>query len=257
MFALAFITGTLLAAKEARRLGHDPGIIIDLAAYAVVSSLIGARLLYVLLDLKEFQGNFWKVFLLTEGGLSLHGGILGTLLMGIWFSRRYKVPFWDFADIVTPSVPLGTAIARIGCFLNGCCYGVATQVPWAIQTRLALGHRHPTQIYELLLDLLLFFYLLKRRSDIKYPGQLFIRYVVGYSIVRFIVEYWREVPYATSSLSVAQVASIGVIIGAFIFSVFLRRSGRVRDRAEDRARAEDTGSECAGDVAGGEPGQES
>ncbi|HHY38823.1 MAG TPA: prolipoprotein diacylglyceryl transferase [Clostridia bacterium] len=228
MFALAFIVGTWLAAKEARRRGYDPGIVVDLAAYSVVSSLIGARLLYVLLDPSEFAGNPWRVLFITEGGLSLHGGVLGVMLMGIWFSRRYKVPFWGFADILAPSVPLGTAITRIGCFLNGCCYGVLTRVPWASFTRLASGPRHPTQIYEMLLDLVLFIYLWRKRDRIAFPGALFLDYVVGYSVIRFIVEYWRDVPHITPFLSVAQGASLVVIAGAYLMGKFLKRkAGRI------------------------------
>lgn len=223
MFALAFIVGTWVAAKEAQRRGYNPGIVVDLAAYSVVSSLIGARLLYVLLDPSEFMENPWRVLFITEGGLSLHGGVLGVMLMGIWFSRRYKVPFWGFADIVAPSVPLGTAITRIGCFLNGCCYGVLTRVPWASFTRLASGPRHPTQLYEMLLDLVLFVYLWRERDRIAFPGALFLDYVVGYSIIRFVVEYWRDVPHITPYLSVAQGASLGIIALAYLLGKFLKR----------------------------------
>jgi len=210
--ALAFICGTLVSMALARRKGLNAEAILQAAVYIVMAAIAGSRLLYVLLNPGPYLDNPWSVLNLPDGGLSLHGGVLGGLLTGYVVSVRLRVAFWPHADVVAPAVALGTGIARVGCFLNGCCYGVLSSVPWATLTRYAPGLRHPSQIYEMLLDFGLFGYLIWRLGRPTYDGQVFLHYVIGYAIVRFVAEFWRDSGSYLAGMSLAQVASIAIAL---------------------------------------------
>ncbi len=198
MIALAFIVGAILGERESRRRGFSPGLVYDLLSYLLIAAIIGSRLYYVL-----FSDPYWfithplEIFAIWKGGLSLHGGMAGGLLAGIWFCKRKGLPVWRFTDILTPSIILGQAIGRIGCTLNGCSYGRPTTLPGGViftnlNSLAPLGiPLHPTQIYELVLDLILFAGLWIARKRITFDGQLFLTYVMGYGVIRFFIEFFR------------------------------------------------------------------
>lgn len=231
MIALAFIMGTFLSLREARRKGFKPELIYDLVFYVMIASIIGSRLYFVVFsDLSYFVHHPMEIFALWKGGLSLHGGLIGGLIAGIWFCKRKGIPFWGFADTVTPSIILGQAIGRIGCTLNGCSYGRPAGLPWAIiftnPDALAPLNKplHPTQIYEFSLDLLLFGVLWFLRKKIKFDGQLFIYYVFGYAAIRFFIENFRGDQLKIMGLfPVAQVMSVTILIIAVVAYYLLKR----------------------------------
>ncbi|MDQ7795000.1 MAG: prolipoprotein diacylglyceryl transferase [bacterium] len=208
MLALGILAGVYVAGREARRRGIDPAIIVDFAIYGILAGLLVSRLLYVGTHLSEYLADPIRMLYIHEGGLSLHGGVIGGALVGIVYARRVRLPFWQLTDIAAPALPLATGITRIGCFLNGCCYGVPTSLPWGVYTRYAFGLRHPTQIYEAVLTGLLFWLLWRFRHRARWDGQVFLLYVAIYSAIRFGVEAFREVAMLTPWLSVAQAASL-------------------------------------------------
>lgn len=227
MFALAFLLGTVLAMKEAQRRGLDPNLILDFAMYTAVAAIVGARLLFVLLEWPYYAENPISILWIREGGLSLHGGLLGGVLVGLWFTSRHRIPKGVLADIAAPSVAIGTMVARFGCFFEGCCYGTLTQGWWGTLTRYAPGLRHPAQLYEAALDFLLFLFLWSWRKRVRVPGQLFLLYLGLYSVIRFVVEFFREVPHLFSWLTVAQLASLFIAAVAFVWYDWLgARAGR-------------------------------
>jgi phosphatidylglycerol:prolipoprotein diacylglycerol transferase len=165
MMAAAFIAGICIARKESVRKGLSREYMLDFASYAVISGIAGARLYYVVLHSGYFWGQPLDIVKLWQGGLAFHGGILGGFLAGIWFTKKRKIPFWKFADALAPGIILAQAIGRVGCFLNGCCYGRETAVPWAVTFRhpessaLLNVPLHPTQLYEMAGNLGIFFFL--------------------------------------------------------------------------------------------------
>lgn len=198
MIALAFIIGTIVGEREARRKGFAPGLVYDLLSFLLIAAIIGARLYYVL-----FSEPYWfithpfEIIAVWKGGLSLHGGVLGGLITGILFCRKRGLQGWKFADVLAPSVILSQAIGRVGCTLNGCSYGRPTTLPWGVvftdpNSLAPLGiPLHPTQIYEILLSLILFTGLWVERKRITFDGQLFLTYVMGYGVIRFFLEFFR------------------------------------------------------------------
>ncbi|NLS45544.1 MAG: prolipoprotein diacylglyceryl transferase [Firmicutes bacterium] len=214
--AIAFIVCTLLGMKEATRKDIDPGKIVDLALYLCVSGIIGARLFFILLDIPTYFNNPVQIFNIRDGGLTYHGGFIVALLVGIAFAHRSKINAWVMADIIAPLIALGYSIVRVGCLLNGCCYGLPANIPWALPCRAGdLTLRHPTQIYASVLSLVIFIVLYAKRDHKKFPGYLMFLYVGLYSVSRFIVEIFRDSPRLIGPFSVAQLASALFIFGAF------------------------------------------
>ena len=177
MVAIAFLFGILIAKLEAVRKKINPDLLYDFSFYLLVGSIIGARVYYIFFfDLKSFLENPLVIFKIWQGGLSIHGGIFAGIMTGLVFSRIRKISFWVLADLIAPSIILGQAVGRIGCFLNGCCGGI---------------NGYPTQIYELILDFSGFLLLWNLRKKVKFEGGLFLLYLMMYSVIRIIVSQFR------------------------------------------------------------------
>ena len=199
MMALAFLAGLWTATRRARLANVSGEVITDVTVWLLFGSIIGARIVYVTTYWKqEFADQpLSEIFMIQHGGLVYYGGLIGATLAGLIYLSWKKLPIWKIADILAPSVALGSVFGRIGCLMNGCCYGRACDLPWAIRfptdNALSLPTQpvHPTQIYDALLNLILYLALawLFRRK--KFDGQIFALYLIGYAICRFIVEFFR------------------------------------------------------------------
>jgi phosphatidylglycerol:prolipoprotein diacylglycerol transferase len=197
MMALAFIAGLWTATRRARLVNVSGDIIADVTLWLMLGSIAGARFVYVTTYWKqEFAGGpFSEVFMIQHGGLVYYGGLIGAAISGIGYLAWKKLPVWKITDILAPSIALGSVFGRIGCLLNGCCYGRACDLPWAIH--FPADHEthgaavHPTEIYDALLNLILYIFLawLFRRK--KFDGQIFATYLIIYAIFRSIAEYFR------------------------------------------------------------------
>jgi len=215
MVAIAFLFGIFLAAQEAARKGIKPDLIYDFSFYLLVGSMIGARLYYIIFfGIKDFLAEPLSIFKVWQGGLSIHGGILGGILAGLVFSKVHKVSFWVLADVVSPSLILGQAIGRIGCFLNGCCFGAPIR-PFCGMVS------HPTQIYELVLDFFGFLVLWNLRKKIRQGGGLFLSYAMAYSFIRIVVSRFRadNLYLFNTGLTLADLTSLIMFIIAMILFV--------------------------------------
>ena len=164
MLAVAFLVGTWLALREARRLGLDEDRLVNVILVTLVAGILGARMLYVLEHLPEFRREWGSALALWQGGLTLYGGVVAGTFAGLVTARRLGLPVWVVADALTPSVAIGTLFGRIGCFLNGCCYGRPTDLPWGVVfphdsfASLEFGNQpvHPSQLYNAIAGLALF-----------------------------------------------------------------------------------------------------
>jgi phosphatidylglycerol:prolipoprotein diacylglycerol transferase len=236
LVAGGFVMGIFLASRLAAREGLEPERIVDLSFYVLVASLLGARLLYVVIEHKYFLAHPLEAFKIWKGGLVFYGGLMGAMAAGVVYIRKHDLPLWKVGDVIAPSLAIGQAIGRWGCFFAGCCYGVKTDVPWAItftdEKSLAPLNipLHPTQIYLSLNALLIFailIWLLKRKS---FDGQVLWTYGVLYSIGRFIIEYFRgdDRGYAVDDLfSTSQFIGLFFLALSVFMWIFLRqRSAR-------------------------------
>lgn len=226
---LGLVVGTALTILEGRRRRRGFGFaeLLDLCFYTALAGLIGARLLYVIVEWPAFRGDPVRAFAFAEGGLSVYGAFLGGAA-GAWLiARRFGRSAWTYADLLAPGAALGVAIGRVGCLLRGCCYGRLTDQTWGLATPLADGLRYPAQAIEAVVDLVIFAILMAPAFRGRAPagarggapggapagrprGLRFLAFVGLYAIGRFAVEFYRDSEMLTGWLSVSQAASLGV-----------------------------------------------
>jgi len=220
MLAIAFLAGILGMKRMIRQKGLDVSFdtVIDLAVWVLIGAIVGARLAYIITDFRYFLSFPGEIFKINSGGLAFHGGLIGGFGAGYWFTRVRRIPTWQLADLAAPLIALGYALVRVGCLLNGCCYGKPSALPWALR---CAAHdsllRHPTQLYSLIGSLILAFILLRLRNHKQFRGFLFLLYVGLYSILRFGVEFFREGPMIFPWLSFAQ--GVCLLLGLFAFTL--------------------------------------
>ena len=232
---VGFFLSTWLACLEAKRRGYDPNIILDAAMPLLLVSILLCRVLYFLVYPSQWRG-FGEFLQIWNGGLSFHGAIVGALGTLAYFSWSRKIPFGTLCDTISPGMFLGYGVGRIGCFMNGCCYGHPSQLPWAT-TFLDENNRsiltvpsHPAQLYSTILSIALFAVMWRVRTKPqfnRFPGQLAMLLLAFYAVERFIIEIFRSgatAPLAFDWLTKAQLASvIGLVVLAALYGVLSRR----------------------------------
>ena len=233
MMACAFLAGLWTATRRARLVNVSGDVIADVTLWLMFGSIIGARFVYVTTYWKqEFADQpFREVFMIQHGGLVYYGGLIGASVAGIIYLAWKKLPVWKIADILAPSIALGSVFGRIGCLLNGCCYGRTCDLPWAIH--FPADHEthglavHPTQIYDALLNLLLYVFLAWWFRRKKFDGQILALYFIGYAISRTIVEFFRG-DYPADHIHAglftsAQLVSVPILVTGIILALLLSR----------------------------------
>lgn len=222
--AFAFLLGTIIALKESKKRGLDEEIVIDLLLFVVPAALIGARIHYVLFSWDIYKNNPIAILNFRSGGLAIHGGVIAGVLVGYIFCRVRKINFWEMADIVAPSIILGQAIGRWGNYTNKEAHGGPTDLPWGIMID---GERvHPTFLYESIWNFIVFLFLLwYSRKKSKVDGEVFLLYIMLYSLARLFIEALRTDSLMWGHFRVAQLISITAIAIAAI--IFLKRRKQV------------------------------
>ena len=234
MMACAFLAGLWTATRRARLANVHGDVIADVTMWLMAGSIIGARFVYVTTYWKqEFADQpFSEVFMIQHGGLVYYGGLIGAMISAFGYLYWKKLPVWKIADILAPSIALGSVFGRIGCLLNGCCYGRACDLPWAIH--FPADHEthgagvHPTEIYDALLNLILYVFLawLFRRK--KFDGQIFATYLIIYAVFRSIAEYFRgdyPTDHVHAGLTSAQLVSVPIfVVGLALAAILSRRN---------------------------------
>ncbi len=222
MLALAFLICTLVARAEALRRGLKVDVVYDVALAAAVGGILGARFFYVAYYWELYAANPLRALAFWEGGLVFYGGLFGgaTAVLAVIYLKNY--PLDELAHLVGLVLPLGIAITRIGCFLNGCCYGKTTQLPWGVVFP-GLGDitRHPTQLYELLYTLLIFIFLWLFKDKLK-RGYSLAYFLVFYSLCRFFNEFLRVNPPFLWGLTGSQVVSLIIFFVSLTFLTYNR-----------------------------------
>jgi phosphatidylglycerol---prolipoprotein diacylglyceryl transferase len=218
--ALGFLAAVWFSKRNARFYDVKSDDIFDLFFVILITGIVGARLLYVLINFENFRSSPLDVFKLWNGGLVFFGGFLSAVAGSVAALKIKKLPFLKTADILAPGVALGHGIGRMGCFFAGCCYGRQCDLPFGIQfthpDSLAPLHvyLHPTQIYMAAANLALFFILIWLQQHKRFQGMVFLSYIFLYSVFRFIIEFFRgdfRGDFIFSFLSISQ--GIGIVAG--------------------------------------------
>jgi len=262
LIATAFLVAMTLAGRAAEREGQDRDRVMDLTFWILIAAMVGSRLLFILVNWDEYAKAPAKIFAFWEGGLVFYGGFIGAVLVSVWYMRKHEMPFFPVADALIPSVAIGHAIGRLGCFAAGCCWGGACDphLPWAAkfppeslayQSQVANGiiqlgaaHTiaiHPTQLYESLGELVIFCALLFWRGRKRFHGELLALYLVLYAPLRAMVETLRGDeergrvfnfvgPWAKGAwwnLSTSELISVGIFATGVALFVLLGRRREV------------------------------
>lgn len=228
--------GYIIANREAVKRGLPKDMLADLLLYAIPIAIISARLYYVIFKWEYYSQNPGQIFAIWEGGLAIHGALIGSIITGYIFTKKRGISFWKLADIAAPSILLGQAIGRWGNFMNQEAHGgpvdveflQSLQLPQFIIDQMYINgqYYHPTFLYESLWSLAgvaILLYL--RRANLR-RGQLFLTYVIWYSIGRFFIEGMRtDSLYVVGDLRAAQVVSLVSIIGAVILIFYRNKKG--------------------------------
>lgn len=220
---VAFAVGIIWSIREADAEGINQDYLYEVILIGLVLALLGSRLTYVFLNWDFYRGGpWWKIFAFREGGLTFYGGLLAALLGGYFYCAYRKISILRLLDFVAPFIALGYAITRIGCFLNGCCYGQVTTLPWGLVFPAVDSFpRHPTQLYASALTLLIFFLLRYLRKYKTFDGFIFAFFLIFYGIYRFIVEFFRVSLPTVWLLTPAQVtALLFILAGAGMLYAF-------------------------------------
>jgi phosphatidylglycerol:prolipoprotein diacylglycerol transferase len=235
---VGFVTAVALAAVKIRK--SNTGIsfenIVDLFFYTVLSAFIGSRLLFVLINFDVYRQHPAQIFKIWEGGLVFYGGLALAVVVAFWYMKWHQLPVWKLADLISPLIALGLSFGRIGCFFVGCCYGKETFLPWAVVfhnpdslARLNVP-LHPTQLYDAVNGLAIFFFLIWMEKRKTFDGQIFWLFLFLYATTRFFIEIFRGDPRGFlfgDLLSTSQ--AIGILL--VIFSVFMLFYMKKRYRA--------------------------
>lgn len=241
LVAAGFLLGLSLAIRQAKKEGISSNKIVDLGFYMLIAAIIGSRVLFVIINSAYYFKNPIAIFRIWEGGLMFYGGVLLAVPTAIWYMRKNELGIWSTADLFAPSISIGHAVGRLGCFAAGCCYGKPAEgLPWAVtfinseslaRTGIPL---HPTQLYESAGEFINFLILITLRRYQSFKGQLFWTYILLYSILRFTVEFFRgdEVRgFMYGGLSISQGISIIMFTGAIVgLMVFRKKEGNTKRR---------------------------
>ncbi len=227
MYIAGFASSYLLVKLQIikKRLSVPRDFESSLYSYIIMGLLLGARLGYVIFyDPSTYVRRPLEVFAIWHGGMSFHGGLVGSVIAGILFCRKTHVDFWQTADLVIVTAPIGLGLGRIGNFINGELYGRVSDVPWAmVFPEGGSLPRHPSQLYEFLLEGVLLFIILWTVKDRGLrTGVLTSLFLMLYGLFRFVVEFFRQpdpqVGFVIGVLTMGQILSTGMVLaGAAIF----------------------------------------
>lgn len=236
LIGLGLVIGVLLAIKECERQKLNPDLLLDTVLWSVPMGIIGARLYYVAFEWQYFSQHPNEIYQTWLGGLAIHGGLLFGVGTGLFYLWRHKAPILRYLDAAAPSIVLAQAIGRWGNFFNQEAYGRPTLLPWGML--IAGEYRHPTFLYESLWDLGVFAYLVTaRRRENWTPGEVALRYIVGYSLGRIWVEGLRTDSLMLGPIRVAQLVSLAGIVLGVAGIVFLRKRAKQAPAAADGVTA--------------------
>ncbi|HEV8199602.1 MAG TPA: prolipoprotein diacylglyceryl transferase [Candidatus Polarisedimenticolia bacterium] len=246
-YALGFLLGLRLAVSYARQDGIEPSRILDLGIVGLLAGFVGAKLLLYALDARYYLAEPVRMLQNLRSAGVYYGGLGLAVAAGVWYVRRHRLPLGKVADLCAPALSLGQAIGRIGCFLAGCCYGRACDLPWGVTfhdpraaelTGVPVGVRlHPTQLYHAAADVLTLVVAMALMRRRRFDGQVFWTWLLLYSVLRAVVEHWRgdmaRGVFFSGALSTSQVISIPI---ALVSALMLWRLGR-RASADSAAAA--------------------
>ena len=245
IIGLAIILALYIAVRETEKRGLDKDLFMDLMLWAIPIAILSARLYYVIFKWNYYSQNPGEIIAIWNGGLAIHGALIGGVITAIVFTKKRQVSFWQLVDIAAPSIILGQAIGRWGNFINQEAHGGEVtraflenlQLPEFIINQMYINgaYYHPTFLYESIWNFVGFILLILLRKVNLRRGEMFLSYVIWYSVGRFIIEGMRtDSLMLTESLRMAQTISAVLIIAAVVVLLYRRAKGYSNIRYLDK-----------------------
>ena len=230
-YSLAYIAGILIGWVLSKRIFISNFQLKekfdDFITYLILGIIIGGRLGYVFFyNLNYYFDNFFEIFMIWQGGMSFHGGLIGVIIASYWFAKKNNQNPYEYLDIVSLVAPIGIFFGRVANFINSELYGIETSLPWAVKfTQVDDLFRHPSQLYEAFFEgivLFIILVILRNKGFMKIPGLVSSLFLILYSIFRFIIELFRvpdeQLGYLFFNLTMGQIISfIFLLIGTYLF----------------------------------------
>ena len=227
MLVVSFLFAIWFAKRYAKKFNISTIIIENLAFYLMLGVIVGGRFLYVIFHWSQYENDLLGIIRIWEGGMMFFGGFIGGFLAAMFYLRKEKIPILQIADIIAPAIALGQFFTRIGCFLNGCCFGLPSNLPWAVKFPDAcvagaspIGDQtlHPTQLYSSLFGLLLFFFLKNILFKPHRRGEIFAFYLTFSGCFRFGIDFIRYYE-DSANFWINQVVAIGLVAVGIIILI--------------------------------------
>ncbi|MBN1444900.1 MAG: prolipoprotein diacylglyceryl transferase [Candidatus Omnitrophica bacterium] len=227
MIAAGVFLSSWIFQKNAYRSGYSPELVSKLVFWIIVWGIAGGRFLHVLVQMPYYYRHPVHILSIRNGGLAVEGAVIAALLFIAVYSKIRRFNLNEILDILALSVPLGQALGRVGCFLNGCCYGRPTGMFTGVSFPPFYSEKvHPTQLYYSISYILLFFFLNAVRKRKMKPGFVFCVYLMGFALIRYIVDMLRgDLHYTFLGLYLTQVIAIFIFITGTLWIFKLLKKG--------------------------------
>ncbi len=234
LIAIGYSLSTYWIIKEAKKDGLPGETIFDMLILQLIIGIFGSRLLFIL-EYTPDQMNFSSFFAFEQGGLTFYGSVISGTIFNLFFLKLKRLPFWRVMDCVGFGLPL-LGFARIGCFLNGCCYGIPCKYPWGVVfPKVSTESLHPTQLYEVISGIIIFIALQKLRRYRQNYGEVFLTCMIFYGFCRFFIEFWRaDNPVFALGLQLSQIIAILIISASVAIWKLNSHSKRLRIIPSDK-----------------------
>ncbi|MDA8090162.1 MAG: prolipoprotein diacylglyceryl transferase [Nitrospiraceae bacterium] len=240
MYILGFITSWFLfkyQVKKQKIKALTDQVVESFYFWLIVALVLGARLGYVLFyNLGYYVENPLRIFAVWQGGMSFHGGLLGIIIAGVLFCRKYKLDFWKMADLLAPTVPPALGFGRLGNFINGELYGRPSNVPWAmVFPQGGNVPRHPSELYEFFCEGILFFIALWILKDrVKRSGMMVAAFLILYGVIRFTLEFFRQpdpqLGFVAGPFTMGQLLSSAMVLAGVALAIARHKGQAARDK---------------------------
>jgi phosphatidylglycerol:prolipoprotein diacylglycerol transferase len=226
LVAAGVLAGLTVAAKISQLCGIDPEKAWNLGVLAILSAILGAKLLLIVNDWNWYAAHPRDLFSLStlQAGGVFYGGLIAAVAVSVWYIRRNQLPVLRTCDAFAPGIAIGHAIGRLGCFAAGCCYGKPTNLPWGVTFTNPVANAisgtplnvrlHPTELYESVVELINFLFLYWLIRHKKSDGQVIGAYMFLYGVARYFLEFLRDDPERGSVFG-------GAMSGTQLISIFL------------------------------------
>jgi phosphatidylglycerol---prolipoprotein diacylglyceryl transferase len=229
--ALGFVAGIWTAVKVGKSQGVPSQQVMDMAFVMILWAIIGSRLFYVLINFSYFKAHLLDIIKVWKGGLVFSGGLVATAVAMIWYLKRHRLSFLSTGDLWAPSLAVGQAIGRIGCFMAGCCYGRPTGSSWGVlftnpKSLAPLNIRlYPTQLFEAFSLVVIFLVLIFLHGKRKFEGQIFLWYLILHSTARLFVERFRGDERGLipgTDMTATQFVALLILLGSVVALLVIR-----------------------------------